>query len=263
MQDRTGSGLFGDLDELVARRGDGRQNVCRGVGLAFQHGVSDSAGVQGHGLGGVIVAGDDVVDAFGRVVGVDHADDGNAELLGFGDGDLVVADVDDEDGVRQRGHVLDAADVLFQLGDVALEQQGFLLDRGLGASLDLGLHVLQVLEGGLDRLEVGHHAAEPTRVDVGHAGALGFGGDELAGLALGADHQDRAALGRQLANELHRLVERGQRLLEVDDVDLVAMAVDIRGHLGIPEAGLVTEMDAGFQHLAHRDRHGSYSEGCV
>jgi hypothetical protein len=31
------------------------------------------------------------------------------------------------------------------------------------------------------------------------------------------------------------------------------MAEDIRGHLGVPEAGLVTEVDTGFQHFAHRE----------
>ena len=143
----------------------------------------------------------------------------------------------------------------FKLGDVALEQQGFLLDRRLGASFDLSLHVLQVLQRTLDRLEVGHHAAQPTRVDVGHAGALSFQGNHFTRLTLGADHQNRAALGRQLTHELHRLLELGQRLFEVDDVNLVAMAVDEGGHLGVPEAGLVTEVDTGFQHFAHRDGH--------
>jgi hypothetical protein len=38
-------------------------------------------------------------------------------------------------------------------------------------------------------------------------------------------------------------------------VDLVAMAVDVRGHLGIPEARLVSEMDTGFQHFTHGDGH--------
>jgi hypothetical protein len=38
-------------------------------------------------------------------------------------------------------------------------------------------------------------------------------------------------------------------------VDLVAMAEDIRGHLGVPEARLVAEMDTGFQHLTHGDGH--------
>jgi hypothetical protein len=27
--------------------------------------------------------------------------------------------------------------------------------------------------------------------------------------------------------------------------------VDVRGHLGVPEARLVSEMDAGFQHFTH------------
>jgi hypothetical protein len=33
------------------------------------------------------------------------------------------------------------------------------------------------------------------------------------------------------------------------------MAVDEGGHLGVPEAGLVSEMDARFQHVAHGNRH--------
>jgi len=77
--------------------------------------------------------------------------------------------------------------------------------------------------------------------------ALMFQRDDFAGLALGAEHQDRAAAGCQLAHELQGLFEERLRLLEVDDVDLVAMAVDVRGHLGVPEARLVTEMDTGFQ----------------
>jgi len=39
-------------------------------------------------------------------------------------------------------------------------------------------------------------------------------------------------------------------------VNLVAMAEDIRGHLGVPEASLVTKVDTGFQHFAHGYRHG-------
>jgi hypothetical protein len=60
----------------------------------------------------------------------------------------------------------------------------------------------------------------------------------------------------RLAHELQRILEERLRLLEVDDVDLVAMAVDVRGHLRVPEAGLVSEMDPGFQHFTHGDRHG-------
>jgi hypothetical protein len=40
------------------------------------------------------------------------------------------------------------------------------------------------------------------------------------------------------------------------------MAEDVRGHLGVPEAGLVSEMDTGFQHFTHGDGH-IVSEGWV
>jgi hypothetical protein len=111
------------------------------------------------------------------------------------------------------------------------------------------------LDRGLDGLEVGQHAAQPALVDIRHAGALGFGRDRFAGLPLGADHQDGAAVGGELPDELGGFLEQRERLFQVDDVDLVAMAEDVRGHLGVPEAGLVSEMDTGFQHLTHGDGH--------
>jgi hypothetical protein len=46
-------------------------------------------------------------------------------------------------------------------------------------------------------------------------------------------------------------------------VDLVAVTEDERGHLGVPEAGLVTEVDTGFQHFAHRGGHVCFPEGWV
>jgi hypothetical protein len=99
-------------------------------------------------------------------------------------------------------HVLDAADVLLELFHLAGEHQLLFLAHGFEAGFLLGLHVLQALDGGLDGLEVGQHAAQPALVDVGHAGALGFHGDGLAGLALGADHEDGAAVGASCLTNL-------------------------------------------------------------
>ena len=42
----------------------------------------------------------------------------------------------------------------------------------------------------------------------------------------------------------------------ISDVNLVAMAEDVGGHFGVPEAGLMAEVDTGFQHFAHGDGHG-------
>jgi hypothetical protein len=44
-------------------------------------------------------------------------------------------------------------------------------------------------------------------------------------------------------------------------MNLVAMAENERGHLGIPEAGLVAEVDTGFQHLTHGNGHENLLKG--
>ena len=104
-----------------------------------------------------------------------------------------------------------------------------------------------------DRLVVGQQAAEPAVVDVRHAGRGGDLLDAVAGLLLGADEQDRAAAVRDLAGELLGLLEQGLRLEQVDDVDAVALAVDETAHLRVPAAGLVAEVDSGFQQLLETD----------
>src|SRR4030095_6729576 len=92
-------------------------------------------------------------------------------------------------------------------------------------------------------------------IDVWHAAAARFLGNDLARLPLGADEQDRALVRRQLADELHRLLVELHRLFEIDDVNLVAVAEDVFGHLRVPISRLVAEMDSGFQHLTHRYGH--------
>jgi len=169
-----------------------------------------------------------------------------------------VPDVDEKHGVRQRVHVLDATERLLELLFLAPElEQLFLRElRGFGARVrrvrDLVEH-LQALDRLLDRFEVGQHAAEPTLRDERHAATGRFRRHRVARGTLAADEQQRAAVGHEPAHELAgRLVER-HRLLEVDDVDLVALAEDELGHLGIPETGLVPEVHTRFQHPAHSD----------
>jgi hypothetical protein len=48
------------------------------------------------------------------------------------------------------------------------------------------------------------------------------------------------------------------RLLQVDDVDAVALRKDVRAHLGVPTAAAVAKVHTGFEQLLHADnRHGS------
>ena len=111
--------------------------------------------------------------------------------------------------------------------------------------------IRQPLDRLADRLEIGEHAAEPALVHVGHPAAVGLGLHRLARRALGTHEEHGAAIGDDAFDEVRRLRVQRLRLLEVDDVDSVTFAEDVRGHLRVPEAGLVSEMDTRFQHLSH------------
>ncbi len=64
------------------------------------------------------------------------------------------------------------------------------------------LELLQPVEALADGHEVGEQSAQPALVHVGHAAARRLFGHRLLGLALGADEQDRLALGREVLHEL-------------------------------------------------------------
>src|SRR5262249_50052125 len=105
----------------------------------------------------------------------------------------------------------------------------------------------------LDRLEVRQHAAEPARVHVERAAALGLLADRVLRLFLRADEEDLSALRGQIADEVVGVAEELHGLLEIDDVDAVPRAEDVRLHLGVPPARLVAEVDARLEQVLHRD----------
>ncbi len=210
------------------------------------------ADIETHGANRVVIAGNHVVDIARIVIGVDHADDRDTELVGLGHGDLLVTHVDHEHGVGQAFHVLDAAQTLLQLRALTRQTQRLFLVEALdGAALEHGLQLLEALDGLADRLEVGQHASEPAMVDKGHATAHRLFANGFAGGALGADEEHLAAVGRQGAHEIDGILVERQRLFEIDDVNLVTVPEDKGTHLGVPVTGLVTEMNTGLQHLTH------------
>ena len=173
----------------------------------------------------------------------------------FLDRDRFLVGVDHHQNIRQAAHFLDAAEAALKLFELAVELQQLLLGQaGALAGLKLLFERAQPADRIGDRLPIGQRAAEPAMVDVMLAAALGGGGHRPRGLALGADEQHPAARGRDVADGLQRLIEHRHRLGQVDDVDAVPLAEQIRRHLRIPTMGLVAEMNAGFQKLAHADR---------
>jgi hypothetical protein len=88
-------------------------------------------------------------------------------------------------------------------------------------------------------------------VDVRHFASSRRFADRITRRTLSANEHDFAAFSSQLADEVSRIIEHGQGLLKVDDVNFIALTEDELAHFWIPVTGLVTEMDACFEHLAH------------
>src|SRR5262249_50609031 len=95
-------------------------------------------------------------------------------------------------------------------------------------------------------------------VDVRHPDALRLFGDGVLRLLLRADEEDVSAPLGDVAREVVGLLEKLERLLEVDDVDAAALGEDEPLHLRIPAARLVAEVDSSLQQILHGDdRHGA------
>ena len=145
------------------------------------------------------------------------------------------------------------AQVLVQLGHLELELDDFLLGQQVERAVLLhGLELLHTVDALTDGAEVGHHAAQPASVDIVHAAAGSLVTDGLLSLLLGADEQDLAALCSGVADEVVSLIELLHGLLQVNDVDTIALGEDVLSHLGVPAAGLVAEVDTGLEKLFHR-----------
>src|SRR5690606_14226703 len=106
-------------------------------------------------------------------------------------------------------------------------------------------------------------AAEPALVHVGHAHAGGLFGDGFLSLLLGADEQHGSTVSDGLLDELACLVDVRQGLLQVDDVDAVAVGEDEPRHLRIPATGLVSDVAAAVEQLPlSHSMHACFSLSC-
>ena len=83
-------------------------------------------------------------------------------------------------------------------------------------------------------------------------------GDRVLRLALGADEQHLAAARDRLLDEVERAGEQRHGLRQIDDVDAVAVAENVRLHPRVPAMGLVAEMRSGLEQLLHRDDSGRH-----
>ena len=225
-----------------------------GGGLARQHGVGQQLHDQLDRADAVVVAGDRQIHLVRIAVGVDQGDGGDAQLPGLADGVLLLAGIDDHQALGQPVHGPHAVEVAVHLAVLAVQGRLHLLRVG-GQLLagPHGLELFQAAEPAADGAEVGQRAAQPAVADEGHAAAQRLLLDGFGRLPLGADEQDQAALGGDPLQVLSGPQQAADRLADVDDVDQVAAAVDVRPHLGVPAAGPMAEMDPCFDQVFYQD----------
>jgi hypothetical protein len=80
-----------------------------------------------------------------------------------------------------------------------------------------------------------------------HSAAFSSLLDRTFSLTLGADEEDIATVGDGLGDKLLRPEQSPNRLFDVDDVDTVTLAVDVRRHFRVPPAGVMTKVHAGIK----------------
>ena len=137
---------------------------------------------------------------------------------------------------------------------LALELDDFLLGEQFVAAV--GGHLIEFLKA-LHRFlhgdPVGQKATQPAVVDIEHAAAVGFFGDGVLRLPLGSDEKNDLASGGQVSDPLAGFLEHLQGLLQIDDVNAVALAEDVFLHAWVPALRLMPEVDSRFEQLLHGD----------
>ena len=174
------------------------------------------------------------------------------QLASLSDGVALLARVNDEQSAGELLHLLDAAEVLLELGDLAFKLDDFLLGKHCEGAVLLHLAQLgKTVDTGAHGLEVGQHATEPTGVDIVLINSFRFFLDSVLRLLLGADKQDVLAVSREITDEVVGFLDLLYGLLQVNDINTIALRVDVGSHFRVPASGLMAEMDTSFEQAFH------------
>ena len=103
----------------------------------------------------------------------------------------------------------------------------------------------------LNRLEICHHAAEPTLIDIEHTSTQSLFTNGLLCLLFRTDEENRFPFLGNAAEKIICLVYLAYRLLKIDDIDAIALGEDIPRHLRVPTPCLMSEVNTCLQKLLH------------
>src|SRR5579883_425132 len=222
------------------------------LAASFDHSIGDLGAQQANRADSIIVRWNGIVHLIGVAVSIGQRDHRDLQAAGLQHGGALFACINNKDRVRQAAHIFNTAEGALQAVHIILKPLDLFLWQALEiATLAPGLKLAQIANTGLNGLEVGEHTTEPALIDVEHPAALRFFGHGLLGLLLCSYEENGAALAGKLLDEFVCLVETGHRLLEINNVNAVAIHKDERLHFGVPAARLVTKMDASFKKLFH------------
>jgi hypothetical protein len=73
----------------------------------------------------------------------------------------------------------------------------------------------------------------------------------LLAARLGTNKQNLVLFARQVVDVVQGIIQRRNGVFEVDDVNFVACTENEWLHFWVPETGLVAEVGAGLQQVAH------------
>ncbi len=193
----------------------------------------------------VVVCRDEEVGIVRVAVGVGDGNDGNAEATRLVHRQLFALGIDDEDRRRELGHVPHAAERPFQPLELRHLARCFLLRKLVERTpCQFSLKLFHVAQPVADRDEIRQRSPKPTAIDIVLPGALGFAFNDVLRLLLGADKENLATSGRRVDDKVMRSREEGNSLLQIDDMNAVALGENVRLHLRVPALRLMPEMNA-------------------
>ena len=161
---------------------------------------------------------------------------------------MLLHHVDDEEGRRQTSQVCDRTEVLLQLGALTVDLQDLTLREVRECTVVHHLvDVRHFLHGLADGREVGEHTARPTLDDVRHVDRGSLFSYDVLSLFFSSDEQNLLAALSDCLQSVCSLVDLGYGLVEVDDVNAIALHEDVRSHSRVPLAFEVAEMAASLK----------------
>ena len=98
----------------------------------------------------------------------------------------------------------------------------------------------------LDSGKIGQGTAQPAFHHIGHLTAHCLGLQDLFGLVLGADKQNRVAARGNFFNGIIGLLQILQGFLQINNMDSVPLHKNIGLHFRIPAPGEMSEVNTGF-----------------